>query len=155
MKIPFKKLVKRINGISTPVFGISWNPSESEREKARKLIIYLEDKRALYYPFDMEIPYHVNESILEIRKYLTEFLQDIEENSTLVQNVRSMRAACRKYLDVNPKAKKKRGYFPLDQMQSLIEFRTTVGNNLTEICVKYGLDLNDDFEEILPIEDTD
>lgn len=155
MKIPFKKLINRVNGISTPVFGVSWNPSQSDREKARQLIIYLEDKRALYYPFEMEIPFHVNESILEIRSHLTSALQDLDKDSYLVPCIRSMRAACRKYLDINPKVKKKQGYFPPDQLASLIELRTTFGNNLTNICVIYGLEIDDDFESILPTEDID
>ena len=75
MKTSFTKIAKSLTGFSTPFFGVSWNPPETDREKARKLIIFLEDRRVLFYPYDMEIPFQVNESILEIRRYLTEVLQ--------------------------------------------------------------------------------
>jgi hypothetical protein len=39
-KIPFKELPKHLTGISTPVFGFSWKPPESERKSIRELIIF-------------------------------------------------------------------------------------------------------------------
>ena len=64
MKIPFKKIVKSLTGISTPVFGISWNPPETDREIVSKLVIFLEDRRALYNAYNIETPMFVNQSIL-------------------------------------------------------------------------------------------
>jgi hypothetical protein len=50
MKTTFKKIAKSLTGISTPVFGVSWTPPESDREVVRKLVVFLEDRRALYSP---------------------------------------------------------------------------------------------------------
>ena len=155
MKVSFKKIAKSITGVSTPVFGVSWNPPESDRDFARNLIIYLEDRRALFYPYHMETPFHVNESILEIRKYLTEIIQNLDENSELIPNLKAMRAACRKYLDVSPMTNKRYRSFGPENATALGDLRGVFGINLAEVSVKYGIDIDKELEEILPIEDID
>lgn len=155
MKIPFKNLIKRLTGFSTPIFGISWDPPESERDIARKLIIYLEDKRVLYYPFDMEDPQYVVSSILEIRKYLTKTLQNLSEDSQLFSHFRSMRSACRKFLDYFDKSKLGPRFYYLESLTKLGELRAIFGFNLAQICVKYGIDINSELATILPEEDED
>ena len=46
----FREIRERLTGISCPIFGVSWNPSETERTKAIKIIRFLEDRRVLYNP---------------------------------------------------------------------------------------------------------
>lgn len=44
---------RRVTGISTPVFGVSWSdPGPSETEIVRRFLVFLEDRRVLYNPFD-------------------------------------------------------------------------------------------------------
>ena len=50
----FKEIAKRITGFSTPIFGVSWNPDNTERDIARKVILYLQDRRVLHTPFGMQ-----------------------------------------------------------------------------------------------------
>ncbi|WP_288427327.1 DUF6650 family protein [uncultured Spirosoma sp.] len=96
----FKEVANRITGISIPVFGISWNPPKLERQIAEKVIVYLEDKRILYNPYELEVPKHCIESISQIRVFLTEQLYDVERGSELGNILRAMRDACRKLLDM-------------------------------------------------------
>jgi len=42
------EIFNRLTGISCPLFGVSWNPPESQRKIAQKIIIFLEAKRVLY-----------------------------------------------------------------------------------------------------------
>lgn len=44
----FTELLNRLTGISCPVFGVSWNPVDTERSIARRIIIFLEPRRVLY-----------------------------------------------------------------------------------------------------------
>jgi len=76
----FKRIAKSLTGFSTPVFGISWQPPESDREIVRKLMTFFEDRRALYNPYDIEMPEYVTQSILGIRKELTKTLQTLEDD---------------------------------------------------------------------------
>ena len=81
----FSELASRINGISIPVFGISWQPPEPERAIIRSILIFLEDRRALYNPFAFEMEHDVAHSVLEIRGSLTDALQRLPELSNALQ----------------------------------------------------------------------
>ncbi|MGK9370153.1 DUF6650 family protein [Melioribacter sp. Ez-97] len=152
MNISFKKILKKLSGISTPVFGISWNPTESERDVVRKLFLFLEDKRVLFYPFHMEMPYHVNQSVLDIRKYLTDEILKLDENSDLLSDLKLLRAACRKFLD-SVGIEQRRRHMIKDEMIALGELRAIFGITLAKLSIKYGVDFPKSLEEILPFED--
>ena len=94
----YKDIIKRITGISSPIFGISWNPEHTERDFAREVITFLEDRRVLYVPSEMEVPHHCVESVLQIRQFLTSMIGKLPEDSELAKSLRAMRAACRKFL---------------------------------------------------------
>lgn len=155
MAISFKKIINSITGISTPVFGISWNPSESDRDIVRKLFLFIEDKRVLYYPYNMEIPHYVVESILEIRKYLTNEILNLSEKSEILPHFRALRATCRKYLDIQDNVSNRRFRMAKDEMLALGELRASFGIHIARLSVKYGIDVEDELEIILPIEDID
>lgn len=165
-KIPFAKLVNHITGISTPLFGVSWTPPEPEREKIRNLIIFLEDRRALYNPYNMETVQWVDESVLSIREELTERLQELGEGSKAVPSLRAMRAACRQYLDKLELLKKLHSYRgSIDKIgienlrdvyrnlhfeSSLGELRAIFGIHIAKLCAMYGIDLEGKLIGILP-----
>ena len=52
----FKAILNRLTGLSCPIFGISWNPIESEIIIATRIIRYLENRRVLFNPSEMESP---------------------------------------------------------------------------------------------------
>jgi hypothetical protein len=153
MSISFKKIAKSLTGISTPVFGISWNPPATERDVVRKLVLFLEDRRALYHPYDMENPHYIVDSILEIRKHLTDVLQTLDEGSELIAHLRALRAACRKFLDFFDEKKLGRRFYYPDSLTALGELRGVFGLHIAQLCVKYGIDVDGVLEIILPVED--
>ncbi len=99
LKLKGQSLKGRLTGSSSPIVGLSWIPPADEQDKARRLFVFLEDRRVLFNPFDMEVGNYVTHSILEIRLRLTHDLEDIPKDSLLGQAVTAMRAACRKFLD--------------------------------------------------------
>lgn len=154
MKIKFGKIAKSLTGFSTPVFGISWNPPETDRAVVRKLITFLEDRRSLYNPYNIETPMFVDQSILEIRKELTDILQTLGDNKDVSPHVRAMRAACRKYM--NEVGNQTRGRFHFRDFEvftTLGELRAVFGVHIAQLAVKYGIDIEDELASILPIED--
>ena len=68
MKRSFREIANRITGFEIPVFGggVSWNPPTLDIEVARRMLTYLEDRRALYRPYDCETASYVVQSILDI-----------------------------------------------------------------------------------------
>jgi hypothetical protein len=52
----FSEIANRLTGISTPFGGASWQPAEMEIAGARRVIAFLEDRRVLYDPCQMEVP---------------------------------------------------------------------------------------------------
>ena len=155
MKVPFKKIALSLTGISTPVFGISWNPPELEREIARKLLVFLEDRRALYNPSDIEMPIYVDRSIIEIRHELTEILKTLDEKSEISQHIRAMRTACRKFLNQITPHNRHRYYGREDAefFAALGELRAIFGIHIAQLCVKYGVDIEQELASILPMID--
>ena len=161
MKMNFKEVSKRITGISVPFFGVSWNPPESERKIAKRIISFLEDRRVLYSPYDMEMPMHCVESVIEIRRYLTDEIGSLANGSELEPNLRALRAACRKFLDKTQDNKHEMRYLrpPFDNISSWIfisglgELRGVFGIHIAKIAVSYGLDIEKELASIIPIVD--
>jgi hypothetical protein len=67
----YTEIASRLTGISRPIFGVSWNPPEAEVTAAKRILAFLEDRRVLYNPTEMEIPHHCQVSVLETRRFLT------------------------------------------------------------------------------------
>ncbi|HKA52413.1 MAG TPA: DUF6650 family protein [Candidatus Binatia bacterium] len=146
MKLSFKEIASRITGVSLPIFGVSWNPPESERKIVRGLLLVLEDRRALFNDYAFEIEHEVSQSVLQIRSEITTTLQRLPEDSEAVGSLRAMRAACREYLDNT-----RRGFGPRFQfMLELGKLRALFGQQIAYLAVKYGLDIEGDLASILP-----
>src|SRR5437868_4133219 len=98
-RLLFQEIASKITGFSTPVFGIQWTPPSKERDIAKSVVSFLEDRRVLYNPTELELPHHCISSVIEIRRFLTEKMDDLGQNCELAKNLKTMRAACRKFLD--------------------------------------------------------
>lgn len=161
----FNDITSRLTGISIPVFGISWTPPASERDAAKRVVAFLEDRRVLYNPSELEVPEHCVRSIVDIRRYLTEELQKIDGDVELAKQLRAMRAACRKFLDTVQAPNDyhnivehgfSRGHFASWVFLSALgELRGVFGLHLAQIAAAYGLDVEDDLALILPAKDHD
>lgn len=101
MKARSKSLLSRIGGVSAFGFGVSLTLPEADRTIVRELLVFLEDRRALYVGAIWEQPQHVVASVLEMRKELTAALKRVSDKSPAQEGCRLMRAACREFLDKN------------------------------------------------------
>jgi hypothetical protein len=77
----FSEIANRLTGISTPLGGVSWQSSDLEVSAARRVIAFLEDRRVLYAPEEMEVAFHCVQSVLEIRHFLSGELRKLEAKS--------------------------------------------------------------------------
>jgi hypothetical protein len=157
----FNEILKRLNGISTPVFGISWNPSQTDKDQAKEIIAFLEDRRVLYNPSEMEMPDHCVQSVLEIRKFLTEKI-GISQGNDLQDSLRAMRASCRKFLDMvganNDVVRfgSHNGHWASWTFNGAIgELRGVFGVHIAKIAAMYGIGVEEELAKILPSVDTE
>jgi len=137
--------------------GVNWNPPRFEVDIASDLMTFLEDRRALYNPLEMEVPSYVIDSVREIRQHLTEDIQKIDRGSELTNVLRAMRVACRKFMDVGmrrgmrgPVEHGTTGYDVMWLMSALMDLQTVFGTCIGELCTRYGLDIEEDLASIVP-----
>jgi hypothetical protein len=154
----FDEIASRLTGLSSPIFGVSWNPPEPERAVARRVLTFLEDRRVLYVDSEMEIPSHCVESILYIREYLTDEIGRLTGGGELVSSLRALRAACRKFLEGVD-----------DERHEIIRFggspghyaswtfngalgalRGVFGLHAARLAAAYGIDVEDQLASIFP-----
>lgn len=153
----FKEIASRLTGFSVPIFGISWEPPEPEIKAARRVVAFLEDRRVLFSPSEMEVPDHCVQSVLEIRHFLTSELGHLDTSSELAQSLRGMRAASRKFLDEVGKDKDvvryggHKGHWASWVFNGALgEMRGVFGLHIAKVAAQYGLDIEDDLAKILP-----
>ena len=127
----FTEIINRLNGFACPVFGVSWSPMPLDVDTARRVITFLEDRRVLYNDFTWEVPDQCIESALQIRSFLTTELGSLPDDSPLTPPFKSIRAACRKFMD----EMQRRGHHHLALQISLGELRSTVGLNVALLAV--------------------
>ncbi len=153
-KLKGKQLAKRLTGISTPIGGISWTPPVDERDVAKQLLVFLEDRRALYMPYDMEVGSYVMDSIIEIRQRLTKDLEQISRSSVLGESISAMRASCRKFLTDTQDDPKHRHHWRMEGhiWQALGELRAICGLHIARIACAYDLEIEEQLMPILPAE---
>jgi len=153
----FSEIANRLTGISTPFGGASWQPAEMEIATARRVVAFLEDRRVLYEPGEMEVPSHCVHSVIEIRHCLSDELGKLDGGSELAASLRAMRAACRKFLErVGTDGRdgihyaNSGGYHSWTFGSALGELRGAVGVHVARIAAAFKLDVEDRLASILP-----
>ena len=154
----FGDVLNRITGFSVPVFGVQWSPTETERSVARRILAFLEDRRVLYVPSEMEQPHQCVESVLRIREFLTAELGSLDSKTSIAQSLRALRAACRKFHDtvnVEKGAIIRHGaeyghYASWLFNGALGELRGVFGVHIATLAASYGLDVEGELASILP-----
>ncbi|MDR3751513.1 MAG: hypothetical protein P4K94_08515 [Terracidiphilus sp.] len=154
----FSEIANRLTGISTPLGGASWQPAEMEVATARRVIAFLEDRRVLFEPSEMEVPSHCVHSVIEIRHRLSDELGKLDGNgSELAASLRAMRAGCRKFLervgnDGSDGIHRANGwgFHSWTFGRALGELRGTFGIHVAKIAAAFKLDVEDRLASILP-----
>ncbi len=153
IKLRGRELATRLTGISTPIGGISWKPPVDERDKARRLLVYLAGQRALHYPYNKEIGTFVVQSVLDTRERITRDLKALSMDSLLRETLRAMQAICRKFLDENQSPSAGYGWpYEAQLLSTLGELRALFGIHIARIACAYDLEVDARLEGILPPE---
>ena len=156
----FKEIANKITGISIPIFGISWTPAKLEIDVAKKVIVYLEDKRVLYVIYELESPRHCLNSVIQIREFLTTQLFDVDGNSELSTILREMRGTCRNFLNnvqekysfnkISGTIDRELGTENIHFYNAMGEFRIRMGILIAKVLIMYGINCESDLLNIIP-----
>lgn len=158
------RALRRLTGISAPIGGLQWQYREPDRAVAVRVVTYLEDRRVLYAPSDVEIPQYCIDSVLDIRHFLTTELGSVEDHPNIADTLRALRAAARKFLDtVGPYAEQHRnqaiwawqGTPDWVFNQALGELRGVYGVHLALLAERYDIRIESDLATILPTDQDD
>jgi hypothetical protein len=158
-KLSLADLARRITGFSTPFFGVQWTPPSAEREPVRAFLTFLEDRRALYVPYELEVVRYVVPSVQEIRHQCTETLAALPEASRAITPVRAIRGACRLFLEQPLLDMTNLPWPHLRQFDSSIfytalgELRAVVGLQVGILALLYEIGLEGDLMTIIPVAD--
>jgi hypothetical protein len=161
--LKFSEIANRLTGISTPLGGVSWEASELASSAARRVIAFLEDRRVLYAPDQLEVPSHCVHSVLDSRQFLSSELGKLDSGSEFAASLRAMRAACRKFLervgvdgrDTTLFANQRGHWASWTFYSALGEMRGVFGVHLAQIAAHFKLDIEDGLASILPGADED
>lgn len=156
----FTEIVSRLTGISSPIFGVSWNPPPADVTVARRVITFLEDRRVLFADESIEVVDHCVRSVIEVRRYLTSEIQQLSKGE-LCSSLRAMRAACRKFLEavddsdgIVVRFGRHHGHWASWRFGGALgELRGVFGVHVARIAAQNGLDVEDDLARILPSSD--
>jgi hypothetical protein len=156
--VKFSEIANQLTGISTPLVGVLWQPTDLEVSAARRVIAFLEDRRVLYAPEEMEVASHCVGSAMEVRRFLSGELGKLDSKSEFTASLRAMRAACRKFLnrvgvdgrEVTLYANHHGHWASWTFHSALGEMRGTFGIHLSKIAAEFKLDIEDSLAEILP-----
>jgi hypothetical protein len=135
-------------GITRPTR--SRKPSKKAVLRAKKVLAFLEDRRVLFNDSELEMPDHCTDSVFQIRQFLTDLLPELPD--ALAAHIGAMLAACRDFLDSDPRWRVTMnsgmsfGVFA----QRLGRLRAEVGLRVAIIATMHGLGVGSALASILP-----
>jgi len=140
-----KEILPRITGLS--LFGVSWEPKEAEREIIRDLTVFLEDRRVLYDPYDVEVWDHCILSVIDIRRELVHAIQRLDQNADAVPSLRAMQYACRRFLEFDRRGPRWTPYIALGELRRDFRFHIAL------LCLQHEIDVPEPLVRGLPLTD--
>lgn len=139
-----------IDGISSPLGGVSWSKNTTAKERFRDLPLFLESKRILVNPIEMELKHECIESVLDIKSKLTSITKDIPFKGKDIDIIRILVDVCNKFLDTVKDDKIPHLIYKKDNISwidyqldtAMKDFRTAFREQIRVIEDKYKLCFN-------------
>jgi class 3 adenylate cyclase len=117
--------------------GLQWDWTDAERDAVHDLIVFLEARRVLTVPYQLELMDEVVTSVREIRDVLTETLQRLSEAAKSRVLVNEMREAAVQFLIVAGRSP----YMNAREALLLGELRGLFVQNVRVLADKFGFEV--------------
>jgi len=133
----------------------TWEIGPDEAEVARRVILFLENRRVLFGERHMEDEMHCVTSAIEIRNYLTTEMASTRKGGFLECSLRAMRLGCERFVDAaGPNAQNFVGsaYPQTAFWLALGELRALVGQQLGMLSSTYDIEIEHALAQIVPVE---
>lgn len=137
--------------------GVTFDIEQGDRSRARSVLYFLENRRVLYAPYDVERTPVCFDSVKEIREHLAAVIPECE-SPELRDPLRAIQAACRQYLteiqaieaqglslDIN-----RNGAGSWLVNQAVGALRARVGTNVAIIVATFDIDVDEHLAPIMP-----
>lgn len=133
----------KLTSISTPFGGVGWKFEKSEKNVAKDLITFLEDRRVIYNirghaALLISSPQysHAVKSILEIRNRLRDDLEKVKADSILYDSMKIMQKSCRAFLTTSEQSEPEDTY-----IEDLEILRKEFSEAMLKIGEKFGFSI--------------
>ncbi len=118
---------------------------DPNRSDVRSLVKFLEQRGALFQPFQNENHLYVIDSIAEIRTFLTQLLARVEEGSRIAIIVESLNRACRHFMNTTSKTAPEK-----EVLYALGALRKMFGVNLKDIQDSFSVKITGPLADFIP-----
>ena len=133
----------RITGVSTPIGGISWEFTETKKKGIKDLFLFLESKRILVNPKEMEVKEWSEQSVIEIKSKLVSIATEYEYSQNTMECFKMMIDTCNIFLD-NMHQVNISGIIYASAMK---EFRKSFKYNIQRLSEEYQLTFSKEIPE--------
>jgi hypothetical protein len=154
---PYHPIMTRVRptGFSVPPgFGVQWEFAESDKEIARKAIIFLENRRLLFGDRHREDVMFCVQSAIEIRNRFTDLIPSAREGGGVEQSLRAIRAACTQFVNkAGPMGTNFNGFVGYGANPfglALGELRSLVGIQVALLADRYKFRVEGALQSIFP-----
>jgi len=161
MKLLISDFFKRLSGISTPIGGISWEPSQDERQIVYRLVQKLGDRR-LIHDFHHRFEYYaVIKSLEKMRDSITDALGTLSPESKsikLIENIRKVLHLFQTLIEseysVETNILRDKSFEPVpthNTLEALFAMQKVIGTHLLLISQIYKFELDETLKHKFPI----
>lgn len=137
----------KLNGISVPIGGISWEYTESGQKGIQEMFYYLESKRLLINLRERENKEWSEKSAIEIKNKFVDILSRYKYDQNIITIIKQMVDACNEFLD-NMQRVEVRGILyknlqsdweDLEYGVAMKKFRETFRDNIKILAETYNI----------------
>jgi hypothetical protein len=148
----YGKLIRmgyRLTGLSAFNFGAQWERVAGDEEVARRIMIFMADRRLLFGDRHDGDELECLHSSVKIRDHLTNQIVEAKPGRTLEQKLTLLREAARRFADrAGPNASKFRES-PVQYGLALGDLRTAFAVHLAAIAEEFDLELEYDLAQLV------